>query len=405
MKKQRKKRRIFKATASVLYCVLVITLIVGCFIDEDSASLVRINQSNAAQMSELYLFNPYRDVDWDSVGHYRANLHAHTNRSDGRHTPAYVIAKYQELGYDFLAITEHNRVTYPWTDFGHIPRPQKGGLFDGLTTQAIAGNELSRGHHVVSLFTDFNAHWWRHRNARDKLTAGSAHGSGEGRFFLAHPGRYVPHPQFLDLPFWGHNLEFYVGMYLDFPSLVGMEVFNQADRYRHDRKIYDRVLSELMPHRPVWAIAADDNHGRHYGFNKVTMLLTEPTIDNFRQGLERGVFFSSSFGRFNPQKLDEQAGQAGARWDYVPSVERIDVCAQTGYINIIANNYTDIIWTTYRGREAGRGGIINYRQNSHAYRFLRATLVNEIDGELIAQTLVQPFGIGEYCSDSWWFYF
>ena len=37
----------------------------------------------------------------------RGNLHAHTTLSDGRRPIHEVIARYRELGYDFLAITDH----------------------------------------------------------------------------------------------------------------------------------------------------------------------------------------------------------------------------------------------------------------------------------------------------------
>jgi hypothetical protein len=37
----------------------------------------------------------------------RGNLHAHTTYSDGVQKPAQLIAAYEALGYDFLAITDH----------------------------------------------------------------------------------------------------------------------------------------------------------------------------------------------------------------------------------------------------------------------------------------------------------
>lgn len=38
----------------------------------------------------------------------KGNLHAHTTFSDGRHPVEEVIACYSDLGYDFLAITDHD---------------------------------------------------------------------------------------------------------------------------------------------------------------------------------------------------------------------------------------------------------------------------------------------------------
>ncbi|HEX7192469.1 MAG TPA: CehA/McbA family metallohydrolase [Thermoanaerobaculia bacterium] len=42
---------------------------------------------------------------------YRGNLHTHTTESDGDSSPADVVRWYREHGYDFLVITDHNRVT------------------------------------------------------------------------------------------------------------------------------------------------------------------------------------------------------------------------------------------------------------------------------------------------------
>jgi len=38
----------------------------------------------------------------------KGNLHAHTTFSDGRHPIGEVIVRYRDLGYDFLAITDHD---------------------------------------------------------------------------------------------------------------------------------------------------------------------------------------------------------------------------------------------------------------------------------------------------------
>ena len=49
---------------------------------------------------------------------YRGNLHTHSNRSDGRTTPAEVCAFYRARGYDFISITDHfmERYQFPITN-------------------------------------------------------------------------------------------------------------------------------------------------------------------------------------------------------------------------------------------------------------------------------------------------
>src|SRR2546428_702380 len=62
----------------------------------------------------------------------RGNLHAHTTFSDGVKDPAQLIAAYEALGYDFLAITDHEN----WIDEGYwraLPRlSAKLLLFHGV---------------------------------------------------------------------------------------------------------------------------------------------------------------------------------------------------------------------------------------------------------------------------------
>src|SRR5437899_11156953 len=41
------------------------------------------------------------------MGWLRGNLHAHTTYSDGVKTPQELLVEYEALGYDFLAITDH----------------------------------------------------------------------------------------------------------------------------------------------------------------------------------------------------------------------------------------------------------------------------------------------------------
>jgi len=41
---------------------------------------------------------------------YKGNLHTHTNNSDGDLPTAQMAEQYRVAGYDFLCITDHNKV-------------------------------------------------------------------------------------------------------------------------------------------------------------------------------------------------------------------------------------------------------------------------------------------------------
>ncbi len=117
------------------------------------------------------ILNPYETVDWSQHGQYKANFHAHTTRSDGRLNPHAVVDVYNKLGYNVLAITDHDEVTYPWTEFSNM-EPSRRSLLrleqrpetlpegldyedrdpDALGMIAIQANELSSHHHMGSFF-------------------------------------------------------------------------------------------------------------------------------------------------------------------------------------------------------------------------------------------------------------
>jgi len=68
---------------------------------------------------------------------YKGNLHTHTTNSDGELSPDEVCRAYKKAGYDFLCITDHNRIT-------------KTDGVEGLTL--IPGAEMGTGYeHIVAV--------------------------------------------------------------------------------------------------------------------------------------------------------------------------------------------------------------------------------------------------------------
>ncbi len=133
----------------------------------------------AAQGVRLVL-NPYDGIDWQSASHQKANFHTHTTESDGRLSPQQVIDEYHQRGYGVLAITDHDRNTYPWQKWDRDPQT--------LGMVAVSGNELSRHHHTLSLFTDFTAVG---RDLEKVLAQLAAH-CDDGLAVLCHPAMHWP---------------------------------------------------------------------------------------------------------------------------------------------------------------------------------------------------------------------
>ena len=58
--------------------------------------------------------NPYADVDWDTWGAYKTQLHSHTNASDGYLTIHEYVQKHYDLNYDIVALTDHGTINKGW---------------------------------------------------------------------------------------------------------------------------------------------------------------------------------------------------------------------------------------------------------------------------------------------------
>ena len=133
-------------------------------------------QSEAQTVLKL---DPYRGIDWEHVQQYKTNLHTHSTQSDGRMPPAQVIDEYRSRGYTVLALSDHDKCTFPWSEYGRIP--------EDVGMVAIPGNELSRHHHTLSLFCKYVT------DTRDWRAAISGVGQAGGVAVIAHPAMHWPH--------------------------------------------------------------------------------------------------------------------------------------------------------------------------------------------------------------------
>ncbi len=225
--------------------------------------------------SVVVVSNPYEKVDWKHHIRQHGNFHTHTTESDGHFAPGKAIARYRELGYQVLALTDHDKHTWPWTKFGADPKT--------LAMLAVPGNELSRHHHTLSLFCHLETETGNHETALKEVEKAG------GISILAHPGRY-----------WGLKdgrvpdkaRDKYVKLFKTFRSIIGIEVFNQANRFPEDRALWDALLAKMMPSKSVWGFANDDSHSpEHYGLNANVMFLHERSVKAVREALENGRFY------------------------------------------------------------------------------------------------------------------
>ncbi|MFW5981293.1 MAG: PHP domain-containing protein [bacterium] len=215
--------------------------------------------------------NPYEHVDWQNYQQHKANFQTHTVNSDGILTPAQAIKRYAELGYTVLSLTDHDdlnnyKTTWPWEAYG----------IEVETTEilAIQGNEISDTNHIVSLFNNYGGGSYSERLAFEEIRG------KDGLAIFSHPGRY------------DESVEWYLDLFSKYEHLVGLEVYNQGDRYQYDRNLWDKLLSSLMPERPVWGFSNDDMHlPYHLGRNINILVIEKLSKKKVKESLKNGSFY------------------------------------------------------------------------------------------------------------------
>lgn len=349
-------------------CLLALLTLLGCATPPDAVHRRDV-------LPGLVIENPYAAVDWAAFEQHRANLHTHTTVSDGRMNPHEVIDRYHALGYTVLALTDHNAVTYPWeslTDLVPSELSQRRVANNEIQSEdlvfenrdpvalgmiAIQGNELSSHHHMGSFLND-------HNNTNTEEASLAAIAAKDGLAMLYHPGRY------------NQPLDWYLDLYRRHEHLFGLEVYNQGDRYPNDRELWDAILSELMPDRPVWGYANDDMHTLgHLARNWTLFLLPELSEAHVRAALLHG----HSYYVYAPR------GHEGSQ---PPRIQDIQVDPDRGTIHLVASDYEEIVWIS-DGRVVHRGPVVSLGTTTNLGAYVRA----ELHGEDRSVTGTQPFGI------------
>lgn len=78
------------------------------------------------KLQELWVYSLYEDMY--SLRALKGDLHTHSHRSDGQRDPAALMGHFREQGYDFLALTDHNRY-YPGGEMDETYDGVKLGIF------------------------------------------------------------------------------------------------------------------------------------------------------------------------------------------------------------------------------------------------------------------------------------
>ena len=242
---------------------------------------------------------------WQASGQwYRGALHCHTTESDGQPTPQQTVDWHAANDYNFLAITDHNRVTDP------ASLDPQGLCLIPATELTAAGGELGASYHLLGI------------NVPPTTKLPPEHTlAPESVAFLRSVGATV----FVAHPYWsGLTAADLLALYGDDPQTraAGMEVYNGAallDRQKGDSlAAWDETLARGAQ---WWGIATDDTHWGTLdrGLGWVVVRAPAATPAAIATALDQGQFYASSGPELRQvQVLGEEDGALRIRVETSP---------------------------------------------------------------------------------------
>ena len=336
--------------------------------------------------------NPYQAIDWAKVNQYKSNMHTHTTQSNDpieKFTTAYVVDRYHAAGYKILALTDHDYCTYPWDLFPQMMSGMAARNAEALGMLAVPGNELSKDNtnswdertggqfnHHNDFFTG------RHGQEFASLQESYAYTYALGGMqIINHPGQYwnlstTYSETEKNGPGW-HATNFKT-----YPSLVGLEVYNQGNRRPNDRILWDQILERTMPERPVFGYSGDDTHNDEQLFRNYNMMLMEElTTEELKDAMRKG----ESYFCYEPKGSGE--GKA-------PRITNIEVDEQHKTITIETNGTVSWIYgtdMTSSSASSTRSSVVGIGK-SFCYEGYQGAYVRAFITNAYGETCTQPFG-------------
>jgi hypothetical protein len=200
---------------------------------------------------------------------HKGNLHTHSTNSDGKLSPQENVAWHIQHEYDFLTITDHNRVTLFEQDGACL-------IIPGVEISARR-EETQVDYHVVAI--GVRQMPIPHMSGTQE-TIDAVNRVG-GLCFIAHP---YWHDHTLEdlLPLHGH---------------IGIEIFNTGCwveiQKGHSLAHWDGLLRRGPT---LWGLATDDSHWKYpdHGYGWIMLRAEKLDEENVLAALRQGHFYSSS---------------------------------------------------------------------------------------------------------------
>ena len=353
----------------------------------------------SAENTKNYIIdNPYEDIDWDTWGSYKTQLHSHTNASDGFLTIHEYVKQHYDMDYDIVAVTDHGTINKGWNvapDLVPIMR-----LIKYERTQMQAVNPLTEEEYEAYTSGSAYSETRTHENGMLDVPKGielnmatpvadchltgyfSDYGQGlagvfgdyetpsrevmndGGITFMSHVGEFV-YTDKDSADHVGQKVDDYYAnkfarLFIDYQgSALGMGINSATDAHtRCDRILYDQVLQKTIPNGVVpWCNTFSDSHNETSINDAYTWTWMENfTMEDFRESLEKGQFFSVSHysngvelnGMEEMPGFDEQKVYDEELWrlDNTPNVTRLSVDEENDTITVEGENFNLITWVS-----------------------------------------------------------
>ena len=229
----------------------------------------------------------HRQAAFENTGNkmLKGALHCHTTRSDGKGTPAEVIRKHYDNGYDFMALTDHRR--YNYENFADVPMTILPGMeldsnFEG------SYNGMVHCHHIVCV-----GHTKEHGNGFEQ----------DQRFESLTIRHAVETQPLIDMAHANGNLTIYCHPEWsgtpksDFDMLYGnfaMEIWNSGCAMENDQDTNAAYWDEMLSdgHR-IYGVATDDGHAMNEHCVGWVRVNAKNDVESILTGLQSGAFYSS----------------------------------------------------------------------------------------------------------------
>lgn len=233
---------------SIVVIIIILAIIIyikETVIDGRKAvsQLADLNKIQFIQLINYEIINPYQ-----GTGSYcRAQLHTHTTNSDGKLSPDQLISEYERLGFKYLAITDHDKVTKVDSEKSEIV--------------LINGEEMTYprpfrplGYHINRLFIDQAAN----RSLKKKHSLSCLqdiidHTEDSGGIIV------INHPSFIG------NLgsqQWLPEKLLGINNFFLIEIANHHTDNEFNILYWHALLNKYGYSNPIWAIGGDDTHRR-----------------------------------------------------------------------------------------------------------------------------------------------